>query len=44
MNFLKLWVMLKQIRRGVAPDRELLKKAIEFVEPYARKNLKEREQ
>lgn len=37
MNFLKLWVLLKQLKRGVNPDKELLNKAIAFVEPLARK-------
>ena len=36
MNFLMVWVMLKQLRRGVQPDAEILDEAIEFLDSYAR--------
>ena len=37
MNFNKLWVMLKQLKRGVSPEEQMLIDAIAFIEPYARK-------
>ena len=36
MNFLMIWVMLKQLRRGVQPDGEILDEAIEFLDSHAR--------
>jgi len=37
MNFTKVWVLLKQLKRGVNPDKEILDKSIEFIEGFARK-------
>jgi hypothetical protein len=41
MSFLKIWVLLKQLKRGVIPDKEILNECIKFIEPYARKSEKE---
>jgi hypothetical protein len=42
MNFLKLHVMLKMLKRGVQPDKDMLDEAIVFIDSYARKELRTR--
>jgi hypothetical protein len=42
MNFLKLHVMLKMLKRGVQPDKDMLDEAIAFIDSYARKELRTR--
>ena len=37
MSFVKIWVLLKMLKRGVQPNENILDKMIQFIEPYARK-------
>lgn len=37
MSFMKTWVLLKMIRRGVWPDKKILNECEKFIEGYARK-------
>ena len=41
MSFVKIWVLLKMLKRGVQPDKDILDLCITFIEPHAKK---EREQ
>ena len=34
MSNLKIWVILKMLRRGVQPDKELLDRMILYIEPH----------
>ena len=38
MNFVQIWVLLKQLKRGVQPDKKILNDAIKYIEPLARSN------
>jgi hypothetical protein len=42
MSFIKTWVLLKQLKRGVQPDKTVLEECLDFIEKHARMERKKK--